>query len=275
MTDEAAPKRPRKRRGLIRVIVYGTLIGAFWGFWVWQPWEIDIIERPAPRPNPKIAPEPDRLFSKGTKVLIVTAHPDDSEFYVGGTLAKLRDAGAEIWQVIVTDGDKSYYGPFTDAASNRKVRREESLEAARSWGGKNLAILGYPDGRLKNGERLVERLRVEIEKFQPEYVMAFDFDFPPRMSHKDHRIAGQVMAEAVEKAPSVRWLMRFSTAQPNYVVDISDYWPEKEKMLMIHKSQFGEKKDRIVGMVQNRAVEDGEIIGTTYGEGFRVIQLKQ
>ncbi len=274
MAAEVGPGR-RRRRGFVRVIVYGTLIGLLWGFWVWQPWEYDFIERPAPRPNPKIAPEPDRLFAKGTKVLVITAHPDDSEFYIGGTLAKLRDAGAEIWQVIVTDGDKAYYGPLTDAKKNREVRREESLEAARAWGGKNLAILGYPDGRLKNSDRLVERLRVEIEKFQPEYVLAFDYDYPPRMSHKDHRVAGQAVAIAIEKAPSVRWLMRFSTSHPNYVEDITDYWPEKEQMLKIHKSQFGEKEQGIVNMVQERAINDGEIIGTTYGEGFRVVQLKQ
>ncbi|MBC8064669.1 MAG: PIG-L family deacetylase [Chlorobia bacterium] len=269
--DPALLKRKRKRR---RIIVYGTLIALIWGFWLWQPWEYDFIMRAQPHPHPKVDPDSSSLFAKGTKVLIVTAHPDDSEFYVGGTLAKLRDAGAEIWQVIITEGDKSYYGPFTDAAKNREVRRKEALEAARSWGGKNLVILGYPDGRLKNSERLVQRLQVEFEKFQPDYVLAFDYDYPPRMSHKDHRIAGQAVSIAVEKATSVKWLMRFSTAYPNYVVDISDYWPEKETMLKIHKSQFGGKEDRIVNMVEDRAVTDGEVIGTTYGEGFRVIKLR-
>lgn len=274
MALNAGSGKRRRRRGGCSILLL-SLIGLVWGFFVWQPWVYDFIERPAPRPNPKIMPELDRLYAKGTKVLVITAHPDDSEFYIGGTLAKLRDSGAEIWQVIITDGDKAYYGPLTDAKKNREVRREESLEAARSWGGKNLVLLGYPDGRLKNSDRLVDRLRIEIEKFQPEYVLAFDHDHPPRRSHTDHRVAGLASAIAVEEAPSVRWLMRFSTSHPNYVEDISQYWPEKEQMLKIHKSQFGEKEERIVNMVQYRAIKDGEIIGATYGEGFRVMQLKQ
>lgn len=270
--DPAVRRRKRKRR---RIIVYGTLIALLWGFWLWQPWELDVIPRTRPIPDPKVDPDSARFFSKGTKVMIVTAHPDDSEFYVGGTLAKLRDAGVEIWQVIITDGDKAYYGPLTDAAKNRVIRREEALNAARSWGGKNLSILGYPDGRLKTSDRLVQRLRVEMEKFQPEYVLAFDYDYPPRFSHKDHRKAGEATAIAVEKAPSVKWLMRYSTLFPNYVSDISDYWNEKEDMLKIHKSQFyGERLERVTNMVQDRAVNEGELIGTTYGEGFRAVKLK-
>lgn len=272
--EKGKPGRRRKHRAgcfFFLAIIFGGL----WGFFLWIPWEYDFRERIPPMPNPKIAPEPEKLFAKGTKVLIITAHPDDSEFYTGGTLAKLRDAGAEIWQVITTDGDKSFYGPFTNVTENRRVRREESLAAAKAWGGTNLVMLGYPDGRLANSQALVDRLRQEIDKFQPEYVLSFDYDFPPRRSHKDHRITGQAVALALEKPSSVRWLMRFSTDHPNYVEDISTYWPEKEKFLMIHKSQFGEKSDFIVDMVKGRAIKDGEIIDKRYGEGFRVIQMKQ
>ncbi len=250
-------------------------MAAFWGFWNWQPWEYDIIRRPVPHPNPRVDPDSKRLFSPGTRVMIVTAHPDDSEFYVGGTLARLQESGAEIWQVILTDGDKAYYGPLTDAAKNRVERRQEAIDAAKSWGGKNLVILGYPDGRLKTSAELVTRLREEFAKFKPEYVLAFDFDYPPRFSHKDHRISGQAVAEALDDAPSVEWLMRFSTSQPNYIADISEFWDRKAEMLKIHKSQFyGERLTRVTNMVQDRAVEDGEAIESTYGEGFRVQKLK-
>lgn len=271
--DREAKRRRNRRR---RIVVYGGLIAAVWGFWLWQPWELDIIERPAPHPNPRIDPDFDRLFAKGTKVLIVTAHPDDSEFYVGGTLAKLRDSGAEIWQVIVTDGDKAYYGPMTDVPKNRRERREEALNAARQWNGKHLFFLGYQDGRLSQSDALVNRLREIMKKFQPEYVLAFDFDHPPRLSHKDHRVAGQVTALALDGPPaSARWLLKFSTSHANAFVDISDYWEEKEAMLKIHKSQFyGERLTRVTNMVQDRAISDGEAIDKTYGEGFRAVPLR-
>jgi LmbE family N-acetylglucosaminyl deacetylase len=264
----------RRKRRIRRVVVYGLLLGAFWGFWVWQPWEIDIIERRGPLPNPMVDPHVEKLFSKGTRVLVVTAHPDDSEFYIGGTLAKLRDSGAEMRQVILTDGDKAYYGPLTNAAENRVVRREEALAAARSWGAKDLIILGYPDGRLKVDSKLVARLRLEIEEFKPDYVLASDFEFPPRFSHRDHRRSGEAVALALVEPSSAKWLLRFSTAHPNYVVDMTEYWPEKMEMLKVHKSQFhGDRLVGITNMVENRSIEDGEIIGASYGEGFRATQL--
>jgi N,N'-diacetylchitobiose non-reducing end deacetylase len=269
--DPAVKRRKRRRR---RIVVYGTLIGLTWGAWVWQPWEFDIFPRQAPHPNPRIDPDTATLFSKGAKVMIVTAHPDDSEFYVAGTLCKLRDAGAEIWQVIITDGDKAYY-PFEDAAQNRRVRHAEATQAAKTWGAKNLAILGYPDGRLGVSDRLVKRLSAEMQKFKPEYVLAFDYDFPPRFSHRDHRRAGQATALAVEKVSSVKWLMRFSTLYPNYVTDISDYWPQKEELLKVHKSQFyGDRLVGVTNMVESRAFDDGALIDAAYGEGFRVIKLR-
>lgn len=270
--DRQAKRRRNRRR---RILVYGTLLALIYGFWVWVPWEFDFIPRRAPHPNPEVDPDSSHLFEKGTKVMVITAHPDDSEFYIGGTLSKLHDAGAEIWQVIVTDGDKAYYGPFSNAAENRKVRHAEALAAAQVWGGKNLVFLGYYDGRLRTSDRLVRRLRLEMARFQPEYVLSFDFDYPPRLSHGDHRQTGEAVALAVENAPSVKWLMRFSTLYPNYVSDISNYWDRKEKLLQVHKSQFhGSRLEGVTNMVQDSAIRDGERIGTTYGEGFRCTQLK-
>jgi hypothetical protein len=69
--------------------------------------------------------------------------------------------------------------------------------------------------------------------------------------------------------------MRFSTQFPNYVVDITDYWPEEEELLKIHMSQFhGDRLEQVTNMVEYSAIEDGQRIGTSYGEGFRAIPLK-
>jgi len=270
--DPAKRRRYRRRR----ILVYGSLLAIIWGIFVWQPYEYDFIPRRLPHPNPKVDPDSAHLFSKGTKVMVITAHPDDSEFYIGGTLAKLHDAGAQIWQVIVTDGDKAYYTSlFTNIPENRRIRHQEALAAAQAWGGENLQFLGYLDGRLKSSDKLVDRLRVEINKFQPEYVLAFDFDYPPRMSHGDHRHSGEAVALAVEQTPSVRWLMRFSTIAPNYIDDISNYWERKKELLKIHKSQFhGSHLEGVTNMVEQSAMDDGERIGTTYGEGFRCTKLQ-
>jgi LmbE family N-acetylglucosaminyl deacetylase len=255
--------------------VYGTLLAALYGAWIWVPWEYDFIPRQPPHPNPPVDPDSKSLFAPGTRVLIITAHPDDSEFYIGGTLAKLRDAGAVLHQLILTEGDKSFYGPFTNVAENRKVRKQEAIAAATRLRIEDLVILGYPDGRLRMSDELVARLAAEMERFRPDYVFSFDYDFPPRMSHKDHRETGRAVALAVGRSKSAKWLMRFSTQFPNYVVDITDYWPEEEELLKIHMSQFhGDRLEQVTNMVEYSAIEDGQRIGTSYGEGFRAIPLK-
>lgn len=263
----------RKRRRRRRWWFYGGVIGALWGFYVWQPWEFDLIPRRLPNPNPPVDPEPGRLFAKGTKVLLITAHPDDSEFYVGGTLVQLGRAGAEITQVVVTDGDKAYY-PFEDYEQNRRVRRAEQDEASKRWNVRELVYLGYPDGRLRVTDRLVADLVAVMERVRPEYVLAFDGAYPPRFSHQDHRRAGEAAERAAAQYGKARWLMRFSTLAPNYVRDITDDWTTKSELLAVHESQFhGERLERVRGLVASRAEEDGERVGVPLGEGFRCSRL--
>src|SRR5471030_2111289 len=135
----------RKKLVRFRLWFYGIFFGIIYGFLWIQPYEIDFIPRKLPTPNPMIDPDSKMLFARGTKVLVVTAHPDDSEFFAGGLLTKLDRSGAELHQVICTDGDKAYYLFFTDAENNRVVRRQEAAKAAAAWHAKSLELLGYPD----------------------------------------------------------------------------------------------------------------------------------
>lgn len=263
-------KKYRKRR----VIVYGSLLGLLYGFWSWQPYEVDLFPHTPPGGNPAVDPETKHLFSAGTKVLVVTAHPDDSAFYIGGFLTQLGRSGAEVHQIICTDGDKAYYWIFAEPEQNRRVRRNEALAELHTWGGKDVLFLGRPDGRLRADDSLVKRIRQRIEEVQPEYVICFDGDYPPRVSHQDHRRSGEAAEEAARNAPSVRWLMKFSTHAPNWICDIDKEWEAQKKLLQIHQSQFsGEHLDRVTDMVESFAVKDGERINATYGEGFRCVRL--
>jgi LmbE family N-acetylglucosaminyl deacetylase len=262
-----------KRSTRRRIVVYGGLVAAIWGLYVYQPWEFELIDSKPPT-LAKIDPDSSRLFSKGVKVLIVTAHPDDSEFYIGGLLARLAGTGAELHQIICTDGDKGYY-LWEDSSKNRKTRREEALAAARAWNGKTLEFLGYKDGRLSAGDNVVNDLATRIAALDPDYIFCFDPEYPPRARHKDHRIAGVATVAAARRAGTGAWLMMFATRAPNYGADISDFWDDQKKLLTIHKSQFyGERLQRVTNMIEDRAVADGEWIDRTYGEGFRCVKVK-
>src|SRR5579871_345220 len=124
-----------------------ALGAALVGIYEYQPQRYDLFPRTPPAITPWTAPDSAHLFSAVARVVIVTAHPDDAEFYLGGTLTKLGRAGARLSLMVCTDGDKGYY-PFEDAARNRRVRREEQRTAAGMWNAAEVDFLGYPDGRL-------------------------------------------------------------------------------------------------------------------------------
>ena len=77
-------------------------------------------------------------------VLALTAHPDDAEFFAGGTLAGMIAAGARAHILVATDGRR---GSFEHSSSELAgLRAEEGRRAATALGAEKLPILlGYPD----------------------------------------------------------------------------------------------------------------------------------
>ncbi len=264
-------KRQRNLRG--RLIFYGGLAALLWGFWVWQPYEYDFFPR-EPASNPPVDPETKFLFSGKAKVLVVTAHPDNSSFFIGGLLTQLAAVHTEIHQVICTDGDKGYY-PFEDWQRNRRVRRVEALDEARAWGGKDVLFLGQPDGRMRISPSIVDSIEGAIERVQPDYILCFDGQYPERMSHRDHRASGIMAMEAALRSGIPRWVLMFQTNAPNHFFDIEKEWPNQQDLLAIHKSQFnGEHLDGIYAMVGGRAERDGRKSGLSMAEGLRCARLR-
>ena len=60
--------------------------------------------------------------------LAVYAHPDDAEISAGGTLAKWAAAGAEVWVLVTTRGDKGTDDPDADLDALAALRVEETAQ---------------------------------------------------------------------------------------------------------------------------------------------------
>ncbi len=266
------PGTVRRQRVVFAVLV--TLLTAVWGFYQWQPLRFDLIPRDPPRPNPWVDPNSKRLFRSGTRITLITAHPDDSEFYVAGLLTRLSASGARLSLIVVTDGDKGYY-PFGDAASLRRTRQQEQTEAAKAWNAQEVVYLGHPDGRLKESPALVARLAQELKRLNPEYVMVLDARYPPRLTHQDHRRAGRAAGEATRQAGVGRWLLHFSTTAPNFAVDVTGQWERRWELLRIHKSQFyGQRLRQVQKIITGNALRDARLTRTRYAEGLRCVRLR-
>lgn len=188
------------------------------------------------------------------RVLAVSAHPDDAEFFAGATLARLARAGAEVRLVVCSDGARGGRGLSDPAA----VRRAEQAEAAHRLGAAGVAWLGFSDGALAAGDALRRRLIEAIRALRPELVLGHD----PRtwwtrvgdrveLGHGDHRAAGEALLDAVYPravSPSFhpalggdpwcpRELWLFDGAEPDLVVEIGDHLEAKRAALRAHASQ--------------------------------------
>ncbi len=254
-----------------RLGFYGGFIAATLGFYLYQPVRIDLFPRAVPVPNPTVDPESRALFESGAQVAVLTAHPDDAEYYAGGLLAKLHKTGAHVSLVVMTDGDKGFE-PWEDASANRRVRRAEQSAAATAWGATSMTYLGFRDGRLGEDQETDGKATKALQGTR--WVVSFDGDYPPKVAHRDHRVAGDIAEQAAFEAGAT-WLIRFATHAPNGTLDLTGFDLSHRALLDFHKSQFsGEKEARVWGTIFETGTEDGERIGAEYGLAFRATKLR-
>src|SRR5580704_7455342 len=98
-------------------------------------------------------PPPDTGFtpddSTGVeRILVVTAHPDDVDFGVAGSVATWVKAGIEVAYCIVTDGDAGGSDRTITRPEMAAIRQREQRAAAAEVGVTDVTFLGFPDGRL-------------------------------------------------------------------------------------------------------------------------------
>jgi len=273
------PPEERRKRAKRRVIVYGTLIAAIVGFYFYQPQRINFFPAKPLQPNPMLDPDSSALFSKGVKIALIQAHPDDSEFFLGPLLLRLKASGAEIHQLVMTDGDKSFYfWQHEDPAENRRAREAEQREAASHYA-VDVTFFHKPDGRLAGQSDNTELVRKFLEDVKPDYVIAFDPVYWPRVNHADHLASGRAAVDAVSEMDSKdkpKWLLLYDSSAHNYTADVTKTVDEGAAMLAIHKSQFaGERLKRITDFRMATWYEDGQAANESYGIALRAVKVKQ
>lgn len=126
-------------------------------------------------------------------VVVISAHPDDAESQMGGTLALLSDKGQRILIVDLTDGEPTEF-------AEPGVRARQAHEAARTLGVERLS-LGLQDRLLT--DTLGTRLRVAqlIREHRPRWV----YSIGDACVHPDHAVIGDVARAAVFLARLGQW----------------------------------------------------------------------
>ena len=219
------------------------------------------------------------------RVLVVTAHPDDSEFGAGGTVARFVKEGREVAYCIVTNGNKGSSDRTMTPERLAVIRAEEQRNAARVLGVERVTFLGYPDGEVEDTRDLRRDVSREIRRFRPDLIVCQNPNRTYNLgaSHRDHRTVGGVTLDCVyplardhmafpELLPEfephkVREVYVMQWQEPHIVSDISDVIDLKLKALSCHASQF---KDfaAVEQRVRQRSKELGAARGYAFAEAF-------
>jgi len=131
------------------------------------------------------------------RALVVTPHPDDSEFGCAGTTARLVSEGKEVFYVVATSGNKGGRDSDMTADYLLSTRQDEQKKAAALLGVSEVIFLDFGDGELEDDHAFRRELVYHIRRLKPNIVFTTD---PFRSSfyiHRDHRITGLVTIDAV------------------------------------------------------------------------------
>ena len=219
------------------------------------------------------------------RVMVVTAHPDDSEFGAGGTVARMVKEGREVTYVIATNGNKGSGDRTMTPDRLAEIRAEEQHNAARTLGVARVQFLGYPDCEREDTRDLRRDITREIRRWRPDLLITMN---PHRTynlyaSHRDHRTVAGSALDCVyplardhmafpELMPDfephkVREIYLMAWDTPQVVVDISEVMDLKLKALACHVSQVGDFSG-VEARVRERAAELGRPKGYAYAETF-------
>ncbi|TWU67264.1 glucosamine-6-phosphate deaminase-like protein [Crateriforma conspicua] len=210
--------------------------------------------------------------------LVIAPHPDDAELGMGGTIAKMIDAGMRVGVLDLTSGEPTPHG----SDSIRQAETASATEALRlTWRGN----AGLTNRKLQATLEARELLASFFRMLRPRWLFA-----PYWMdAHPDHVAATELVEAARFWAKLSKTDMpgdRFHpervyyyfcihlrlAVQPSWIVDISDHWDQKIASVMAYESQFitgrPTEPPTMIDRVRDDAAYWGKLINRRYGEPF-------
>jgi len=206
------------------------------------------------------------------KILVIAAHADDAEVSVGGTIAKLTQAGHEVKVMVAIIPCEDIDGIVSEEEG--KKRRSECKESAKILG-TELEILDLDPYQMWFKRDLVKTLDGKIREFSPDVVFThWDHD-----SHQDHVAIANATFAATRKnnACLLMYEQMLGGVTPyafkgNVFVDISSVMELKMQSIEAYHSQiarYGNWLEAIIG----RAAFRGHQIGVRYAETFEAVNM--
>lgn len=220
----------------------------------------------------------ERILAEGGTTLIVIAHPDDLEWWAGGTAGLLAKKGPVVL-VVGTSGEKGDGGLVADLGT---VREQLQRQGGEVLGYSDVVFLRHPDGGLAEAASFPAEVASAIDTYKPARIITFDTAKEAAgYHHVDHEAAGRVTAAAAATAGGVELLLMHTSA-PDVLVDYAPIKEDKARAFAILTSYrsltpvVGPLSSWLTALVGSKNISYGSKaaypeVGIEYGEVFRSV----
>ena len=224
-------------------------------------------------------------------ILAIGAHPDDVELGCSGTLAKEISNGKKVGIIDLTRGELGTRGSV-------EIRENEAIHAAKILDVSFRENLNFKDGFFKNDTDHQLKLIQVIRKYRPKLILCNAIDD----RHIDHPKAAKLVLDScflsglkkiktnldgVDQNPwrpiNIFHYIQWKNLDPDFVVDISDFFNKKISAVKAFKSQFYDGNETVhdtpistknfLDSIEYRARDLGRLTGVEYGEAFTAARL--
>jgi LmbE family N-acetylglucosaminyl deacetylase len=221
-------------------------------------------------------------------LLVVGAHPDDTEFGAGGTIAVFRQHQQDVHYVVCTDGRRGTKDREVDPGELARIREREQRAAAHVLGVDRIFFLRQEDGDLQVTPVLRRDLARIIRQVRPRVMITHD-PWRHYQLHPDHRAAGLLTTDAFVAARDhlyhaelyydeglepydVPELWFYAPAEVDFFVDITEVLDRKIEAVSRHTSQIRDVA-AMAERLRSRAVEIGAHHNVGAAEEFKRLRI--
>ncbi len=226
------------------------------------------------------------LKTEKTDILCITAHPDDVEISMAGTVLKHVSMGRSVGLVELTAGELGTRG-------TPEIRKTEAFEAMMVLGASFRYQLDLPDGFFRADRESLLKVIESVRRHRPQLVLTNAIED----RHPDHGRAAALVAEACFLSGLRRLVTRHEGkeqeahrpqlvlhcvqdrwVEPQLVVDVSPFWEKKLEALKCFRSQFFDPASKepsspianpdFMPYLEGRSRQMGRYINATHGEGY-------
>ena len=203
------------------------------------------------------------------RILVISAHADDAELGVGGTIAKHTAKGDHVGMLLITHSAyKDYNGK---QIRSRETAQSESDAAVSILGIAQVDCLNYETKEVFYDVRLIEDINKYVDAFQPDVIYThWDGD-----ANQDHSAIAQATVIGARHFSNIlmyrsNWHQTLKPFVENFYVDISEHIDTKMAAIAQHKSEVTKRGRIWQDYFKSKSRTIGIEMGVEYGEAFQV-----